>query len=86
MQQMIRAFALSLLLFSTSIFAAPVNINTASADKIAQSLSGVGLKKAQRIVDYRTKNGKFKSLKALLKVKGIGQATLSKNKKDIHLK
>jgi len=70
-------------LFSASTLAAPVNINTADAQKIADSVSGFGLKKAQAIVDYRTKNGEFKTLDDLNKVSGIGDKTIEKIKADI---
>lgn len=62
-----------------------VNINKASADEIAQVLNGVGKKKAAAIVAYRKANGAFKSLADLTKVKGIGEATLNKNKSRIKI-
>ena len=70
-------------LFSANTFATPVNINTADAQKIADSVSGFGLKKAQAIIDYRTKNGDFKTLDDLNKVSGIGDKTIEKIKGDI---
>jgi competence protein ComEA len=54
---------------------APVNINTASATEL-EALPGIGEVIAQRIVDYRTQNGPFASVDALLDVSGIGDATL----------
>ncbi|MGR8935995.1 MAG: ComEA family DNA-binding protein [Gammaproteobacteria bacterium] len=74
-------FTLSLL--SANVFATPVNINTADAQVIADSLSGIGLKKAEAIVEYRKTNGPFKAPEDLLKVQGIGEKTLEKNKADI---
>lgn len=71
------------ILFSINIFAKPVNINTDNAQNIADSVSGLGLKKAQAIVDYRTKNGEFKTLEDLNKVSGIGDKTIEKIKSDI---
>lgn len=71
------------ILLSSNVFASPVNINTADAQKIADSLSGFGLKKAQAIIDYRTKNGEFKTLDDLNKVSGIGDKTIEKIKFDI---
>jgi competence protein ComEA len=71
------------ILFSANVLATPVNINTADAQKIADSVSGFGLKKAQAIVDYRTKNGEFKTLDDLNKVAGIGDKTIEKIKVDI---
>lgn len=68
---------------SFNAFAKPVNINTADAKTISQSLSGIGQKKAEAIVQHRTKVGLFKSLKDLSMVKGIGDKTIQKNEKDI---
>jgi competence protein ComEA len=73
------------LFLNFDVFAAPVNINTADAQTIADSLSGIGLKKAQAIVDYRTKNGAFNSINDLVQIVGIGTKTIEKNKADILL-
>ena len=62
-----------------------VNINTASAAEIQDKLVGIGAKKAQAIVDYRTKNGAFLSIEQLKEVSGIGAATLEKNRSLIVL-
>ena len=75
-----------LVLFSFNAFAEPVNINKASAQEIADSLNGIGIIKAEAIVDYRKKEGNFSSLDELSNVKGIGEKTVAKNKKDIKLK
>ncbi|MCX7066325.1 MAG: helix-hairpin-helix domain-containing protein [Methylococcales bacterium] len=72
-------------LFSINALATPVDINTADANTIADSLSGIGLKKAQAIVDYRAKNGNFNTLEDLTHVSGIGTKTIEKNKTDILL-
>ena len=71
--------------FSINAFATPVDVNTADAKTIADSLSGIGLKKAQAIVDYRAKNGEFKTINDLTQVSGIGAKTIEKNKNDILL-
>ena len=63
----------------------PVNINQADAKTIAASLKGIGIKKAQAIVAYRSKHGPFKSANELVKIKGIGEKTIEKNRKDILL-
>ena len=63
--------------------AGPVNINTADAESISRELKGVGMKKAQAIVEYRDRNGKFESPEDLLNVKGIGSAVLEDNRADI---
>lgn len=62
-----------------------VNVNSASAEEIATLLSGIGLKKAQAIVDYRQVNGQFQTKQDLTKVKGIGEATVAKNEARILL-
>jgi len=62
-----------------------VNINTASAEEIAAGLNGIGAKKAAEIVHYREANGPFKDTAELLKIKGIGEATLKKNESILSL-
>jgi competence protein ComEA len=63
--------------------AGPIDINKADAKTIAKELNGIGLSRAQAIVDYREKNGAFKSLDELRKVKGIGAKTLEQNRTNI---
>lgn len=70
---------------ATKISTNTVNINTASAAELQDKLVGIGEKKAQAIVDYRTKNGNFKSIEQLAEVSGIGQATVEKNRANIVL-
>lgn len=57
-----------------------VNLNTADAAALEAGLLGVGPAKAQAIVDHRNSNGPFASVDELLEVKGIGPATLEKNR------
>ena len=52
-----------------------VNINTAGVDEL-DSLPGIGPVLAQRIVDYRTEHGPFRSAEELMQVEGIGRATM----------
>jgi len=75
---------LATLLISSSAFS--VNINTASAKELAAELTGIGESKAGAIVMYREEHGAFKTLKGLIKVKGIGAATVDKNRDNIELK
>ncbi|OTQ29124.1 ComEA family DNA-binding protein [Gilliamella apicola] len=56
-----------------------VNINTATAEELAKVLTGIGISKAKKIVEYREKFGSFVSIEQLKEVSGIGQATLDKN-------
>lgn len=60
---------------SASDVSTKVNINTADADEL-DTLPGIGPVLAQRIVDWRTENGSFRTPEDLLQVEGIGQATL----------
>lgn len=59
-----------------------VNINTAAQAEL-ETLQGIGPAKAKAIVEYRKKNGSFKSPDELEKVKGIGPAIMKKVRKDI---
>lgn len=61
-----------------------VDINQADVEKLAL-LKGVGVKRAQAIVDYRELNGSFTSIDELLNVKGIGEQMLHLNKERIKL-
>ncbi len=57
-----------------------VNLNTADAATLQKELAGIGATKAQAIVAYREEHGDFASVDELLEVKGIGPATLEKNR------
>ncbi|MGQ9619056.1 MAG: ComEA family DNA-binding protein [Candidatus Aminicenantia bacterium] len=56
-----------------------VNINTATAQELS-SLPRIGPKKASAIIEFRNKNGKFKRIEDIMKVKGIGEKTFLKLK------
>ena len=56
-----------------------VNLNTASVEELTQ-LKGIGTKYAERIVEFREKNGPFKKPEDLLQIKGIGPKTIELNK------
>lgn len=62
-----------------------VNVNAASAAEIAETLQGVGTSKAEAIVAYREDNGSFESVESLSQVRGIGSATVEKNRERIKL-
>ncbi|WP_369413351.1 ComEA family DNA-binding protein [Microbulbifer guangxiensis] len=69
----------------TLMAAITVNVNSASAEELAEKLDGVGESRAQGIVEYREEHGPFTSVEQLLEVKGIGVATLDKNRARIQL-
>lgn len=65
----------------TAFSLAAVNVNTASSAEL-EALPGIGPAKAKAIVEYRQKNGAFKSVEELKNVKGIGDAVLNKLKAE----
>ena len=68
------------------LFAAtPVNINKADAKVIAKSLDGIGATRAEAIVAWREAHGPFKKADDLKHVKGIGKATIERNRSAILL-
>jgi competence protein ComEA len=83
MEFFMKKILLLMTVFSINVMAAPVNINTADAKTISESLTNIGLKKAEAIVKYRTEKGLFKAPEELTNVAGIGEKTVEKNKKDI---
>jgi len=56
-----------------------IDINKANKETLMQ-ITGIGPKTAESILQYRKANGKFKSVKDLTKVKGIGDKSLAKMK------
>ena len=59
-----------------------ININTATSEEL-QTLSGIGIVTAGKIVDYRSKNGKFSRPEDIKNVSGIGDRTYDNIKDDI---
>lgn len=70
-----------LLALSTTSFAA-VDLNTASQAEL-ETVNGIGPKKAQIIIEYRKKNGAFKSVDDLDNVPGFGKKSVDAARKDI---
>jgi competence protein ComEA len=73
MRKLLLALVIWFALYGVGI--AAVNINTATKEELT-TLKGIGDKRAQDIIDYRTKNGSFKSVDELEKVPGIGPGTM----------
>ncbi len=67
---------------STSIAMATVNLNTATKDDL-DKVTGIGPVKAQSIIDYRKKNGPFKSVDELENVKGFGSKSVKKVRSEL---
>ena len=80
-----KAFPLTLAVIPAWALAGPVNINTTDAVTISEELKGIGLSKAEAIVEYRDKHGPFKSVDDLSLVKGIGERTVEINRADIRV-
>lgn len=59
-----------------------VDINKASLEDLTK-LSGIGEGKAQQIIEYRNKNGNFKTIDDIKNVSGIGEALYNKIKTNI---
>jgi len=77
----LRWFYLALaLLITAPVSAGPVDINTADAATLASAINGVGEKKAATIVAYRKTHGPFAHVDDLAEIKGIGTATIDRNR------
>ena len=66
------------LVFASAAWSAAININTATSEQLTE-LKGIGFKKAEAIISYRTEHGEFKKAEDLANVKGIGSKTVEKN-------
>ena len=62
-----------------------ININTATAYELT-ALPDIGVKMAERIIEFRSDNGGFEVKEDLLRVSGIGEKTFEKVKDKIILK
>lgn len=74
-------FAAFLMVFAGLAFAA-VDLNSAAA-KDLEAVKGIGPAKAKAIIDYREKNGPFKSVDDLKGVKGFGAKTIEKLRPEL---
>jgi competence protein ComEA len=58
---------------------APINLNTATVAQL-ETLPGIGKSTAERILEYRQKNGSFKKVEDLMNVRGVGEKSFLKLK------
>ena len=77
------AALLAATLFAPVALAGPVDVNTADARTLARELDGIGLSRAQAIVDYRNEHGPFKGPEDLARVKGVGARTVERNRDNL---
>lgn len=80
MRKLILTLIMCLALAGTA--AAVVNVNTATKEELT-TVKGIGEKRAQEIIDYRKKNGDFKSVDELEKVPGIGPGTMKQIRSQV---
>lgn len=64
---------------------AKVNVNTADV-KSLMTLTGVGRKVAEKIVEYRDSHGPFKKAEEIRKVEGVGNGVWERNRERIVVK
>jgi competence protein ComEA len=94
MLRSVAAFVLFVALFAVHADAQPpasssaakgasvVNLNTASSAEL-QTLPGIGARTAERILEYRQKNGPFKKIEEIMNVQGIGEKVFLKLKPQL---
>ena len=85
------SYSLNTALYNNQIIVIPkiseevlISINSADLKQLS-SLPGIGIKTAEKIIEYRTNNGSFNSLEELMNVKGIGKSKFNKIKEYITL-
>jgi competence protein ComEA len=74
--------ALVMLFALSGLALAVVNINTATKEEL-MTVKGIGEKRAQEIIEYRKKNGNFKSVDDLEKVPGIGPGIMKQIRSQV---
>lgn len=83
MKTILKAILVAILFFPGLLLAEVININTADKETLMTAMKGVGEKRAQAIIDYRKKNGPFKSVDDLANISGIGQSIIEDNRGNL---
>lgn len=68
---------------ASSIYAAPIDINTADADTIIAGTTGIGPTRARAIINYREQHGPFATVDDITKVFGMGKKLLEQNRANL---
>ncbi len=82
MKKVLVALVAVLIMAFAGLVSAAVDINSATVKEL-EAVKGIGPAKAKAIIDYREKNGPFKSVDDLKKVKGFGGKTLEKMRPEL---
>lgn len=73
------------IIISNGISKEKININTATQTEL-ETITGIGPSTALKIIEYRTKNGKFKTIEDIKNISGIGEAKFESIKNEICVK
>lgn len=85
-RHLIIALVLALSINGMALAQTPVvDVNTATAEQLADALVGIGPSKAEAIVTYRDAYGQFEHIDELINVRGIGMRTVDRNRDRITL-
>lgn len=82
MKKLILVWFAALLMTFAGLASAVVDLNSASVTEL-DAVKGIGPAKAKAIIDYRDKNGPFKSVDDLKGVKGFGAKTIEKLRPEL---
>ena len=83
MKVLLKTILVTILFFPGLLLAEVININTADKETLMTVMKGVGEKRAEAIIDYREKNGPFKSVDDLANISGIGESIIEDNRKNL---
>jgi len=82
MKKLILVWFAALMMTFAGLASAVVDLNSASVTEL-DAVKGIGPAKAKAIIDYRDKNGPFKSVDDLKGVKGFGAKTIEKLRPEL---